>query len=58
MKKLGKIKLNHLSKNALDARMQNVLKGGGTCWCSCSGCICSSWDGAGSDVPGLSHLYK
>ncbi|MDR0604733.1 MAG: TIGR04149 family rSAM-modified RiPP [Bacteroidales bacterium] len=56
MKKLGKIKLNHLSKNALDARLQNVLKGGETCWCSCSGsvCSCSSWDGAGTMPPSQS----
>jgi natural product precursor len=55
MKKFSKIKLNHLSKNALDARLQNTLKGGGTCYCSCSGCSCGgSWDGTGSMPQGSS----
>lgn len=54
MKKLGKLKLNQLSKDALEARQQSTLKGGGTCNCSCSGCSCSGWDGTGSMPPGRS----
>jgi natural product precursor len=54
MKKLEKLILNHLSKNALDTRQQNILKGGGTCYCTCSACLCSSWDGTGIMPPGQS----
>lgn len=54
MKKLEKLKLNHLSDNALDEKQQNVLKGGDKCYCSCSICSCSSWDGTGSMPPGQS----
>ncbi|WP_446787774.1 TIGR04149 family rSAM-modified RiPP [Macellibacteroides fermentans] len=48
MKKLEKLKLNYLSKNSLDERQKNALKGGSTCPCSCAACNCSSWDGSGS----------
>lgn len=54
MKKLEKLKLNHLSENVLDEKQQNVLKGGTECRCSCSICSCSSWDGTGSMPPGQS----
>ena len=37
MKTLGKIKLNQFSKNELDQRKLNALKGG--CDCRYSGCI-------------------
>lgn len=38
MKKLGKIKLNQFSKDELERRKMNALKGGcGSCGCSC-GC--------------------
>ena len=40
MRKLGKIKLNQLSKDELDQRKMNALKGG----CECSpvcGCFCN-----------------
>ena len=56
MKKLEKLKLNHLSKNALDERQQNALKGG--CGCGCSGCVCPSWDGTGPIPPGQSSDDK
>ncbi|GEM_PF-6151823 len=39
MKKIGKLKLNRLSKNALDERQQNALKGG-VAGCICVGCVC------------------
>lgn len=48
MKKLGKLRLSELSKDMLNARQQNVLKGGEECRCSCSPCVCQSWDGSGS----------
>ncbi|WP_423804340.1 TIGR04149 family rSAM-modified RiPP [Parabacteroides goldsteinii] len=54
MKKLGKLKLNQLSKDALDVRLQNTLKGGDMCRCSCSACTCSGWDGTGTMPPGRS----
>lgn len=54
MKKIERLKLNHLSKNALDDRQQNALKGGAECRCSCSMCNCSSWDGSGSMPVGRS----
>jgi natural product precursor len=55
MKKLEKLKLNHLSKDALDARQKNALKGGGgECRCTCSPCHCASWDGTGTMPPGRS----
>ena len=40
MKTLGKIKLNQFSKEELDQRKLNALRGGDTCSCSCS-CACS-----------------
>lgn len=52
MKTLGKLKLNHLSDNALDASQQNALKGGAGCPCGCGGCGCPGWDGTGSIPPG------
>lgn len=52
MKKLGKLKLNQLSKDALDAKAQATLKGG--CLCTCSICSCSGWDGTGTMPPGRS----
>lgn len=47
MKKLEKLKLIHLSENALDERQKNALKGG-SCGCGCLGCTCSNWRGVGS----------
>lgn len=47
MKKREKLKLSQLSKNALNERQQNALKGG-ACGCGCGGCGCSSWRGSGS----------
>ncbi|MCL3853729.1 TIGR04149 family rSAM-modified RiPP [Parabacteroides sp. GYB001] len=47
MKKLEKLKLNHLSENALDERQKNALKGG-SCPCTCGNCGCGSWDGTGT----------
>ena len=46
MKKLERLKLIHLSKNALDEKQKNALRGG--CGCGCYGCACSSWGGSGS----------
>lgn len=39
MKKLGKIKLNQFSKEELERRKMNALKGGCMCvgWCGCTG---------------------
>lgn len=56
MKKLEKLKLSSLSKNALDARQLNALKGG--CGCACGGCGCPSWDGSGPIPPGQSSSDK
>ena len=44
MKKLGKLKLNQLSKDALENREMNHLKGGASCGCLYSGDQCSSGD--------------
>lgn len=47
MKKLGKIKLNQFSKDELDRRKLNALKGG----CACSrGCYCQVYGGSGVDT--------
>lgn len=54
MRKLEKLKLNHLSKNLLDERQLNALNGGATCYCTCSVCPCSSWDGSGTMPAGRS----
>lgn len=40
MKKLGKIKLNQFSKDELDRRKLNALKGGCDCKYTC-GCYCT-----------------
>ncbi len=40
MKKLGKIKLNQFSKDELDRRKMNVLKGGCDCTNSRVNCSC------------------
>ncbi|MDR1371076.1 MAG: TIGR04149 family rSAM-modified RiPP [Dysgonamonadaceae bacterium] len=37
MRKLGKIKLNQLSKDELDQRKMNALKGGCSCYDKCHG---------------------
>ena len=50
MKKLEKLKLNHLSEKALDERQLNALKGG--CGCGCGSCHCTGWDGTGTIPPG------
>ena len=42
-KKIKQIKLNQLSKNELDARLMNALKGGSGV---CAGCLCQ-WDPCG-----------
>ena len=39
MKKLSKLKLNQISKNELEQRAMNALRGGGCGTCSCS-CDC------------------
>jgi len=44
MREIKKIKLNQFSKNELDQRKLNALKGG--CLCSatnCGGCTCQVW---------------
>jgi natural product precursor len=41
MKKLSKIKLNQFSKDELDQRKMNALKGGCTCWTTCN-CPCGT----------------
>ncbi len=41
MKKIGKLKLNQLSKDELDQRQMNGLKGGCECSTSCSATSCS-----------------
>ena len=51
MKKVQKLKLNHLCENALDEKQQHELKGG-SCPCGCGNCGCGSWDGTGSMPPG------
>ncbi len=48
MKKLERLKLNHLSENALDEKQKSVLKGGSNCPCGCGNCGCTSWGGSGS----------
>jgi natural product precursor len=40
MKTLRKIKLNQFSKEELDQRKMNALRGGDECCCTC-GCTCS-----------------
>ena len=40
MKKLGKLKLNQISKNQLEDKQMYLLKGGGTCTCNCT-CSCT-----------------
>ena len=37
MKKLGKLKLNHLDKANLENKEMNLLKGGNCCACACAG---------------------
>jgi natural product precursor len=57
MKKLGRIKLNQLSKVELEQRKMSALKGG--CECYGSACICVCWDNYGypsSNNPN-SHSY-
>lgn len=41
MKKLGKIKLNQLSKVEMKKKEMNMVKGGVDCWCSCT-CDCTN----------------
>ncbi len=41
MKKLGKLKLNQISKVELEKRELNILKGGVLCACACAGSNCS-----------------
>lgn len=42
--KLGKLKLNQLSKSELDQRAMNVLKGGDAPGCNCSSGYNYAWN--------------
>ena len=61
MKKLGKLRLNQLSKDALENREMNYLKGGVACSCGClySGDQCSSgddyWGGSSTQANGAAN---
>ena len=50
MKKISKIKLNQFSKDELDRRKMNALKGGCECRYSCDGACPSLGWGAGYDL--------
>ncbi|RHJ85305.1 TIGR04149 family rSAM-modified RiPP [Parabacteroides sp. AM08-6] len=53
MKKLGKIKLNQFSKDELERRKMNALKGG----CGCrAGCSCSGPANAGGSIDACNHV--
>lgn len=62
MKKINKLRLNHLSKSEMDKRVLNTLRGG-TCGCVCTdGCACD-YQGpqctSGDDYwGGASHDYR
>lgn len=53
MKKLERLKLNHLNESALDERQLNALKG--ACGCTCGNCGCGSWDSSGTLPPSQSQ---
>jgi len=57
MKTLGKLKLNQFSKEELDQRKMNALKGGCVCSIGCSGCACSYGDSTLSTLDyAISHM--
>ena len=51
---IGKLKLTQLSKTDLERRQMNITKGGSSCFCVCTGCLCSSMDNA--DQVLLDHM--
>lgn len=56
MRTLGKIKLNHLSKDELDQRKMKALKGGCSCTygCGCTNtCSCNDWLSGGINSANL-----
>jgi len=63
---LSKIKLNKFSKEELERREQNALKGGGACNCYCScGCSCPDnrrcscgYDGNIEELLFTNHQYE
>ena len=70
MRNLGKIKLNQFSKDELDQRKMNALKGGCSCYAVCGGCRCylslkngtfysnSSANDGGLDNDNLALVYE
>lgn len=53
MRKLGKIKLNQFTKDELDRRKLNALRGGCDCarWCNCAGTGCvGPWTNAANEL--------
>lgn len=57
MKKLGKLKLNQFSKDELDRRKMNVLKGGCGCGGGSSSGSCGIYGGLYLSFPSPSRLY-
>ena len=56
MKPLGKIKLNNFSKEELDQRKLNALKGGCACWSVC-GCVCAAIGGEDNTSDSVGDKY-
>lgn len=52
MKKLSRLKLNHLSGNDLQKREMNAIKGGACCVCGCRGSSSSYWNGTANVAGG------
>jgi natural product precursor len=49
MKKLSKLKLNHLNKVELETRQMNALKGGVVAKCGCV-CVCDYYHPGGENT--------
>jgi len=63
MKKLGKLKLTNVDKKELEAKQMNLLKGGDTCYCTCScvtACPCSGdpVSNKSSTTSGLESMFR
>ena len=60
MKTLSKIKLNQFSKDELDQRKMNALKGGCKCFKTCSEMceVMCGWYGESSDVSKASYDFS
>ena len=57
MKKLGKIKLNQLSKAEMEKRELSKLMGGENCECGCAGPSSTYWNSTTNDDYGYSDSY-